>query len=60
MVNEIYLNLQTGEVSGEIGGVGVFELAQALREISFALDRAERRGESVTYIDYDEGKIFMG
>lgn len=56
-MNEVYINFNTGEISGDCSGCNAAEVADALVTIAEALRLMD---DTPGYVDYDEGKISAG
>ncbi len=57
LVNEIYIDFATGEVSGNCSGCNAADVAVALETIVRELRAMD---STPSYIEYDEGKVFAG
>ena len=60
-IGEIYIQFDKGKIDGEISGVSPLELADAFRRIAYFIETDTfNEIDSVSYIDFDEGKFSAG
>jgi hypothetical protein len=57
LVGEVYINFDSGEISGNCAGCSAAEVADALAQIVGELQAMDN---TPGYVDYDEGKFFSG
>jgi len=56
-MNELFINFATGDIDGNCSGCNAAQVADALMTIAAALQVMD---DTPNYIDYDEGKVFLG
>lgn len=59
-VNEVYIDFDSGKITGECSGCTVETIARAFMSIGAELLKIAEEGYRPAYYDYDEGKHFSG